>query len=79
MEKDETFLSCRWSPAPVKDQKTIFFLLELFIVETQFEINKFLLKIFISPKIWVGCFVWSVLLVPKTLDIWREKVKRKHG
>ena len=64
---------------PKKDQKTIFFSVEQFIVKTQFEISKYLLSIFMSSNICGGRFGRSVQLVPKTLEVWREKVKRKHG
>ena len=32
-----------------------------------------------SSNICGGCFGRFVQLVPKTLDVWREKLKRKHG
>ena len=64
---------------PKKDQKTIFFSVEQFIVKTQFEISKYLLSIFMSSNICGGRFGRSVQLVPKTLEVLREKVKQKHG
>ena len=64
---------------PKKDQKTIFFSVEQLIVKTQFEISKYLFSIFMSSNTCVGHFRKSVQLVPKTLEVWGEKVKRKHG
>ena len=63
---------------PKKDQKTIFLSVEQFIVKTQFEISKYLLSICSSSNICGGRFGRFVQLVPKTLEVWREKVKRKH-
>ena len=64
---------------PKKDQKTIFLSVEQFMVKTQFEISKYLLSIFMSSNICGGRFGRSVQLVPKTLEVLREKVKQKHG
>ena len=60
---------------PKKDQKTIFLSVEQFIVKTQFEIYKYLLSIFVSSNICVGCLGTSVQLVPQTWEVWREKVQ----
>jgi len=64
---------------PKKEQKTIFLSVEQFIVKTQFEISKYFLSIFMSSNICGGRFGRSVQLVPKTLEVLREKVKQKHG
>ena len=48
-------------------------------MKTQYEISKYFLSIFMSSNVCVGCFGRSVQLVPKTLEVLREKVKQKHG
>ena len=65
-------------PCPKKGQKTIFLSVEQFIVKTQFEKSKYLLSIFVSSNIYMGCFGKSVQLIPKTSEVWREKAQRKH-
>ena len=74
----KNFLTCRWSPALKKTRKRFFLSVELFIVITQFEISKCLLSIFMRSNICGGRFGRNVQLVPKTLEVWSEKVKRKH-
>ena len=59
---------CWWSPALRKQN-----------CKTQFEIYKYLLSIFMGSNICVGCFGRPVQFVPKILEVWREKIKRKHG
>ena len=63
-------------PCPIKDQKTIFFSDELFIVKTQFEISKYLLSIFMSSNVEVGFFRRSVQLVPKTSEAENRKKEK---
>ena len=41
---------------PYKRPEKFFFSVELFIVKTQFEKSKYLLSIFVSSNICVGCF-----------------------
>ena len=64
---------------PIKDQKMIFFLSGAMHCETAiWNIQIFALN-FYELKYLRGRFGRSVQLVPKTLEVWREKVKRKHG
>ena len=62
---------------PEKDQKMIFLSVEQFIVKMQFEISKYLISILMSSNICGGRFGRSVQLVPKTLEVWGEKSKKK--
>ena len=74
----EFFLLCRWSPALKKTRKRFFLSVEQFIVKTQFWSIQIFASIFISSNICGGRFGRNVQLVPKTLEVWSEKVKRKH-
>ena len=58
---------------PKKHPKTIFFFVSgAIIAKMRFA------SIFMSSNICGGRFGRTVQLVPKTLEVWREKVKRKH-
>ena len=58
---------------PKKDQKTIFFSVEQFIVKTQFEISKYLLSIFMSSNICGAVLEDLLNLSPK---LWRFEGKK---
>ena len=63
---------------PKKDQKTIFFVSGAIHCENTIWNIQIFASIFMSSNICWGRFGRTVQLVPKTLEVWREKVKRKH-
>ena len=68
--KSEAAMLSKMKSRPKKDQKTIFFSVEQFIVKTQFEIPKYLLSIFMSSNI---CRAILEDLFNSSPKVWRSE------
>ena len=73
------FSNMQMKSRPKRDQKTIFFVSRAIHCENAIWNIQIFAFNFHELKYLQGHFGRSVQLVPKTLEVWREKVKRKHG